>query len=123
MTILNELAFDKSKIADKCYDLGQQFVSHFDKIYKEDNNETKKHHAAEMQNWYDQVKDLRFKGTNKKINVKQLFDWFFMPNVVVAVDLFNNDDEAYSYIEFSDLVLDEDYSIYDALEELGLIGV
>ncbi len=47
-----------------------------------------------------------------------------MPNVVVAVDLFNgNDDEAYSYIEFSDLVLDEDYSIYDALKELGLIGV
>lgn len=46
---IDEQAFSRTEIIDKCNSLGDQFIEHFDKIYNENNEETIKHHASEMQ--------------------------------------------------------------------------
>lgn len=111
---LNEMAYERSYIIDKCGELGEMFVSHFDKCWKDDNIDTQKHHLSEMQSWYDKVVKFKFKHNNKLINTKQLFDWFFMPNAVVATDLFDDENEASSYLEFVNAILDEDMTVKDA---------
>ena len=115
---LNEMAYDRGWIVDKCAELGVMFVEHFDKVWHDVNTEKQKHHLAEMQSWYDKVKRLKFKHNNKLINTKQLFDWFFMPNAVVATDLFNNEEEAYFYLDFVNNILDEDMDIINAWKNI-----
>ncbi len=126
MKLLNELlAKDRDEIISKCESLNKKFVEHFDKIYKYPKSESVNHWLSEMQAWYDQVKNQRFKYNGKKINVKQLFDWFFLgPYAACAADLFpddnEDDDEAAYYLEFVDYILDEDMSIKDAYYEIEL---
>ncbi len=105
---LNEMAYDRGWIIDKCEELGMMFVKHFDKIWHDVDTESQKHHLEEMQAWYDKVERLKFKHNNKLINTKQLFDWFFMPNAVVATDLFDDEKEACFYLDFVNNILDED---------------
>lgn len=105
---LDEMAYDRGWIIDKCEELGTMFVKHFDKVWHDVDTESQKHHLEEMQAWYDKVERLKFKHNNKLINTKQLFDWFFMPNAVVATDLFDDEKEACFYLDFVNNILDED---------------
>lgn len=43
----------------------------------ESNSDTLNHHIQEMQSFWDKVKILKFKNTNKLISNSNLMDWFF----------------------------------------------
>lgn len=123
MNKLDEMADRQREVRLDCKALGRMFVDHFNRIWLDTDNSTKRHHATEMQNWFNQAKSHTFKHNKKKINEKQLFDWFFMPDAALAVDLFDNEEEADYYLEVVDLILDEDFSVLDALVEVGLISI
>ena len=111
---LSEMAYERGWIIDKCYELGMMFVEHFNKVWNDGNEEQRIHHLAEMQSWYNKAKSFRFKSNNKVINERQLFDWFFMPNAVVATDLFADEEEAELYIQFVHALEDEDLNTTEA---------
>lgn len=96
---LNEMAYDRSYVIDKCYSLGTQFIEHFKKTYKLGiNDKDFKHHCQEMQTWYDTIKNIVLKYNNKKISNDQLVNWFFTAGSSVEV-LFGNDEAGDIYDE------------------------
>lgn len=126
---LKEMAMERNDAIDRCYSLGLQFLNHFQKIYDDNNEETIKHHAAEMQNWLNQVLDITLKSTNKKLSRQQLYDWFItacgnsfdhLNNYVVddvynqfAMKVLDNHDVVQSLKDvnlLNDSIIDEDYS-------------
>ena len=119
--ILNEMSYDRKKAIDKCSDLGWQFVDHFNKIWVDTDNNTKRHYASEMQGWYNEVSRIVLAHNKRKINEKQLYDWFFTVGSIPEVLFEGDEEEAEYYVEFSELVLDEGYSILAALIELQLV--
>ena len=117
---LNETALPQKKAIERCGSLGYQFVEHFDKVWNDTDNSTKKHHALEMQAWYNQVKSITLTHNNKQLTTWQLWEWFFTAGSTPTV-LFSNEEEAELYVEFGELVLNEDYNIAEALIELNLM--
>lgn len=108
-----EMAYDRNYIIEKCYGYGKQFIEHFDKLWN-DKADDINHHLSEMQAWYDKARTYKLKSNNKTINTRQMFDWFFMPNAVVATDLFDDEEEAESYITFVHTMQDEDLNAKEA---------
>ena len=113
------MAMSRRDAIDRCVSLGKQFIEHFHKVYTDTDNATRKHHLAEMQNWYDSVMTIKLTTNNKKLNAKNLYEWFFTAGRLVA-DWFEDEDEIYRYDLFVDLVLDEDMSIYDAWDKSSM---
>ena len=96
---LNEMAYDRSYVIDKCYSLGMQFIKHFKKVYSLGiNDKDFKHHCQEMQSWYDTVKNMVLRYNNKRISNDQLINWFFTAGSSTEV-LFGNDEAGDIYGE------------------------
>lgn len=74
---LEEMAFDRSTIIDKCVGKGKQFIKHFHKIYANPNDVNFNHWCQEMKNWFDDIKEYTLKPSNRKILDGELRDWFF----------------------------------------------
>lgn len=67
-------------LIDKCVALGLLFLSHFGKCLediKNSDDERLHHHLFEMQGFWDQVKNLKRKATEKTVSNTKLIDWFF----------------------------------------------
>lgn len=62
---------------NRCISLGKQFIEHFDKIYSDPTNQANNHWIKEMCGWWDSVKQIKLKSTNKPILNGELRDWFF----------------------------------------------
>lgn len=117
---INEMAYDRSYIIDKCYSLGIQFIKHFKKVYSLGiNDKDFKHHCQEMQTWYDIVKNMVLKSNNKRINNEQLVDWFFTAGSSIEV-LFGNDEAGDIYSELiAELISNKrNNKVVDVLSEL-----
>lgn len=75
---LNEMAYPRDYIIEKCASLGNQFAIHFNKIVKEGKDSLNfNHHCHEMQTWWNRVRDFRIKPSGKSLNTEQYIDWFF----------------------------------------------
>lgn len=77
---LQEMAYKRSDAIDKCYTNGRPFIEHFHKCMQDlsDNNrELYRHHASEMQSWWDVVREIKLTSNNKKLLYDQLINWFF----------------------------------------------
>ena len=98
MTI-NEMAFSKSEAIDKCIELGEKFIQHFHKVYREGkNSDCFTHHCSEMQAWLDKCRIFKLKNTNDYLTPINLIDWFFTAGQCVDVDNgFNTDKEINIY--------------------------
>ena len=115
---LNEMAMSRRDAINKCLDLSKPFIEHFHRLFNDTNEDTRNHHLSEMQNWYDQVSKIKLTKTNKYLNEKNLYDWFFTGCQLMS-DWFENEDgdEISRYEVFVDLILDDGLNIYDAWEE------
>ena len=78
MIVLKEMAFERKEVIDKCFDLGSQFVDHFNKIMKEGkSSQNYSHHCHEMQAFWDKVKNLVMKPRSRRVAADELINWFF----------------------------------------------
>ena len=97
MKTLLELALNRSEAANRCLSLGEQFITHFHKVYEEGvNGDSFHHHCSEMQGWWDTVTRIRLKPKGKLIPYSQLHDWFFTAGSEVG-DYLSDDDEQECY--------------------------
>lgn len=103
--ILQEMAQTLSDAMDRCCTLGVKFIEHFHKAYNEPNCPATNHWLKEMQNWFNDVKNIKLKTTNKPLLNRQINDWFFtatsFPEDIVDMDL----DEQIIYDKFCTLLL------------------
>ncbi len=77
VTKLFEMVFSKTDAMDRCISLGKKFIEHFDKLYKDPKNISANHWMGEMQGWFDTIKKIVLKHSNKQLSNTQLVDWFF----------------------------------------------
>lgn len=74
----HESTYKRADAIDRCFNLGKKFTQHFNMIAKLGKDDTDfKHHCQELQSWYDPVRVIRLKESNKTITRSQLWDWFF----------------------------------------------
>lgn len=95
-----EMAYERRDAIDRCASLGEKFIEHFHKVYSlgvEDRDF--EHHCQEMQSWYDSVKDIVLKSSNRKLSNNQLIDWFFTKGSSTEY-LFKDEVEVDEYNEF-----------------------
>lgn len=113
---INEMAYNRKDVIDKCSSYGRQFIEHFKKVCEEGRTaDSFKHHCHEMQTWYDTVSNYRFKETKKKISASLLIDWFF-ENGSYVEDIIPEDFQDI----YEQLILDllTGKSVYDSLSNL-----
>lgn len=106
--ILNEMAFERSDGVKLCIDLGYEFVSHFKKTF--DNGASAldfKHHCAEMQAWWNKIREIKWKFNKKQISKIDLIDLFFTCGSDVETILGDEYEEVY---EKFILILLQDYN-------------
>lgn len=114
---LTELAYKKVDAIDRCFDLGEQFIKHFNivaKLGKADINF--KHHCQELQAWYDKAKSIKLKATNRYITKSQLWDWFFTTGQCVEDIIVEPYQDLYEDFCFSLLLTKE--TVYEVLQRL-----
>lgn len=113
---LNEMAISKSEAMDKCLSLGKQFIEHYHKVYLEGpDSRDFQHHCHEMQTWYNSVRSIKLKNTNRGLTPVNLIDWFFTVGAIPE-DFLDTDDEIDSYNKFIiELLHDSDSKISDII--------
>ena len=146
---LEEMANSKADAIIKCNRLGKIFAEHFNKCvedYLTNNKERLHHHASEMQAWWNDVREDRLKGSNKRISDSKLIDWFFtagriysdliteeyIPQYRIFVKklLQNKETSVFTIlVEIFDTTINEDdiidnyvYEQFDVLNEMAQIG-
>lgn len=111
-----EMAYSRSDILDRCASLGNRFVEHFDKIYKQ-GKKYFKHHCIEMTAWLNEINRLVMKTTNKKLTKTQKYDWFFTAGSIPEY-LFSDPNEVNAYKVFiGKLQANPELPIVEALKE------
>lgn len=114
---LLEMAYKRVDAIDRCFNLGKKFTQHFNTIAKLGKEDVDfKHHCQELQSWYDAVRVIKLKESNKTITRSQLWDWFFtagqgVEDVILSqfIDLYED-----FYLELSR----GDRKVIDIMEEL-----
>ncbi len=116
----NDMAISRSQAMDKCMSLGECFIKHFDKIYKNPNARECNHWIAEMDAWYKAVKKITLKTTGKPMLRGELRDWFFTaganPENFIRCATY---DELKKYDDFSENIL-SGMSVRVALKATGI---
>lgn len=74
---LNDLSLERNEAMDKCYELGEKFIEHFEKIYLKPSDQSINHWYSEMQGWFDKVASMSLKHNKKVISDKNIIGWFF----------------------------------------------
>ena len=113
---LYEMAYSRADAMERCYSLGKRFIEHFDKIYKESQAQAVNHWCAEMQAWYNNVREITLKPKNKHLNRTQMRDWFYTFGSD-PTEYFKNNDENETYEEFID-ELENTNSVYEAIQNI-----
>lgn len=72
-----DMAMSKNEAIDKCMELGEKFIEHFHKIYKNPNDVNVNYWAGEMQGWLNTVRKIKLKITKDYLNDGHLWDWFY----------------------------------------------
>lgn len=84
---IDDMAIQRRDAIDRCISLGEKFIEHFHKIYKNPNDINVNHWMGEMQGWLDTVKRIRLKESKDFILDGDLYDWFYTagssPDVIV----------------------------------------
>lgn len=113
---LYEMALSRTEAVDRCISLGEQFIEHFDKIYKEPDCQAVDRWCSEMQTWFNKVRKIVLKHNNKKLNRTQMRDWFFTFGYDPSM-YFDNRDETEAYEEFID-ELEDTGSVEQAIKSV-----
>ena len=116
---LNEMALPRRLAIDKCQELGEQFIIHFNKIYENRENQSVNHWCNEMQSWFDKVSKYKLKETNKHITWSSLQDWFFTA-CAIGEDYLKHDNEVETYDEFINSLY-KTRNVRESLINIGLI--
>ena len=104
-----------------CMDLGDLFIQHFHKIYKEGKSSASfSHHCQEMQAWLDKCRKIKLQSTKKYVTSENLVDWFFTAGGLIDEDNgFYNYDEMDVYNSFmSALAANRDLKVIDIANQL-----
>ena len=72
-----DVAIKRSDVIDRFIKLGEKFIEHFHKIYKNPDDINVNHRAGEMQGWLNSVKKIKLKESNDFILDGDLYDWFY----------------------------------------------
>lgn len=82
-----DMAMQRNDAIDRCIKLGEKFIEHFHKIYKNPSDINVNHRAGEMQGWLNSVKKIKLKESKDFILNGDLYDWFYTagssPDVIV----------------------------------------
>ena len=108
---LSDIAYGLTFAMDMCFELGEEFIAHFDKICKSNSKNTLYISSQKMQRLFDIVKSINLRYNRKKINEKQLYDWFITIGKL-PLDLFDNNDEADKYDELANKLLDQNITLF-----------
>lgn len=124
---LNEELITRSEAIDKCSDLSVKFIDNFNKIY----NDAKDidNLVNNMQSYYNMVRNIVIKGTNRPLPIDKVVDWFltnssdskllFKDNLIEAkiyddfmYELIKNDNvrESLKIVDLLSNSLNEDYN-------------
>lgn len=119
MQIIKEMAYNRSDAINRCADLGEQFISHFNKIMDagDINDPDFIHHCTEMDAWLNKVRKITLKPKNKTLNTELLVDWFFTAGS--SIDIIVSKEEYQDiYSSFiTKLLVDKHKKVSDALIE------
>ena len=74
---VRDMALSRTDAMDRCISLGQKFIEHFDKLYKNPDDSSKTHWLIEMESWYKKVKQIKLKQNHSPLTNSELHDWFF----------------------------------------------
>lgn len=119
-TKLNDLSLERNEAMDKCYELGEKFIEHFEKIYDKPDNENVNHWCNEMQGWFDKVSSMSLKYSKKLITNDNIVGWFFQ-KWTDEEHLFPNDKNKQEiYIKFYNELL-KIKNVKQSLINIGLI--
>lgn len=110
-----EQAMSKSSAIEECYSLGLKFVEHFDKAVREGTDSRDfYYHCKEMQGWWNKVRGIKLKNTNRLIGKVNLMDWFF----TLGMDIEDFIDDKYAGI-YENMILrllnNYDCTVYESL--------
>ena len=119
--ILDEMSYNKSMASDKCEARNPKFIEHFDKVYKNPNDENVNHWIEEMSALWEYVKKLTLKPSARHLSKGELWDWFFI-GYSDPDKLFDTDDEKVIYEEFCFTLMSSDEYIGDVLKRILKIG-
>ena len=117
---LEEMANSKADAIIKCNRLGKIFAEHFNKCvedYLTNNKERLHHHASEMQAWWNDVREDRLKGSNKRIPDSKLIDWFFTAGRIYS-DLITEEYIAQYKLFVKKLLQNKETSVFSILVEI-----
>lgn len=116
--MITEQAMSRSSAIEECYSLGLKFVEHFDKAVREGTDSYDfYHHCKEMQGWWNRVRGIKLKNTNRSIGKVNLMDWFF----TLGMDIEDFIDDKYADIYESmslKLLNDYDCTVYESLSDI-----
>lgn len=73
---IQDMALSRADAMERCISLGKKFIQHFDKIYKNPNDNSVQHWKGEMKGWLNSVKEIKLKNTNKPLLNTEIHDWF-----------------------------------------------
>lgn len=73
---ISDMALNRADAIDRCISLGKKFIEHFDKIYKDPDNNAVAHWKSEMRTWLGDVKAIKLKSNHEPLLNSQIHDWF-----------------------------------------------
>ena len=118
---VNDMTLSRRDAMDRCIGLGKQFISHFDKIYKNKNSDDINHWIMEMNTFYKKVKEIKLKESNDEILSGDLRDWFFNAGANVKDFMKNSTyEEEKLYDNFVNKVINSN-NIKSSLKEINII--
>lgn len=74
---INDLGLSRKQALDRCWNLAEPFIEHFNKIYNNPNSQTVHSWCVEMQTkWFIPISKIVFTNGNKRISDKEIYEWF-----------------------------------------------
>ena len=120
-TKIEDMAYTRKQALDKCWDLAEPFIEHFEKIYKNPKAQTVHNWCVEMQTkWFKPIEDIVFKHNHKQIEDENIYEWFLTRGSSPEVLFKDNPEKAKIYKEFCEELL-KTRDVEKSLINIGLI--